>query len=114
MPLWVFKGECTFSFFNKNSINTREFQQKLTKGTELIDVREKAKFTLGHIPGAKNIPLSKLSSYTKRAHGPVHVICQSGMRSRQAVKRLKNNGIGALNVRGGMNSWRGETRGGKL
>lgn len=45
-----------FSFFNKNSINTREFQQKLTKGTELIDVREKAKFTLGHIPGAKIYP----------------------------------------------------------
>lgn len=103
-----------FSFFKGNSISTRELQEKLTRTSEVLDVREKSEFLSGHIPGAKNIPLSKITSYTKKEKESVYVICQSGMRSRQAVKQLKNKGIDAINVRGGMSAWRGETRGGKI
>ncbi|ALS35607.1 rhodanese-related sulfurtransferase [Enterococcus rotai] len=103
-----------FSFFKGNSITTSELQAKLETKPEVIDVREKNEFASGHIPGAKNIPLSKVTSYTKKGEEAVYVICQSGMRSRQAVKKLKAKGIGAINVKGGMSAWRGAVRGGKL
>lgn len=103
-----------FSFFKRNSISASELQQKLTTKPEVIDVREKSEFASGHIQGAKNIPLSKMNSYEKRNKETVYVICQSGMRSRQAVKQLRNRGIDAINIRGGMNAWRGVVKGGKV
>ncbi|MBO0475192.1 rhodanese-like domain-containing protein [Enterococcus ureasiticus] len=103
-----------FSFFKGNSITTSELQAKLETKPEVIDVREKNEFASGHIPSAKNIPLSKVTSYTKKGEEVVYVICQSGMRSRQAVKKLKAKGIDAINVKGGMSAWRGAVRGGKL
>lgn len=103
-----------FSFFNKTSINGSELQQKLTLNPEIIDVREKSEFQTGHIPGAKNIPLSKISAYSLKGDRPVYVICQSGLRSRQATKLLRKKGIQAFNVKGGMSRWSGTVRGGKL
>ncbi|MGX7148174.1 rhodanese-like domain-containing protein [Enterococcus ureasiticus] len=103
-----------FSFLKGNSISTTELQQMLNSKPVVIDVREKAEFTTGHIPSAKNIPLGKMSSYQLKENKPVYVICQSGMRSRQAVKKLKAKGIDAINVKGGMSAWRGAVRGGKL
>lgn len=41
------------------------------------------------------------------------MICQSGMRSRQAAKILTKKGYQVTNVRGGMNQWTGKTVGGK-
>lgn len=114
IPKGVYKEGLMFSFFKGNSISTSELQKKLASKPEVIDVREKTEFSLGHIPGAKNIPLSKVSFYTKKDKEPVYIICQSGMRSRQAVKQLKNKGIEAVNVKGGMNAWHGAIRGGKL
>lgn len=108
------KEEHMFLFFKGNSINTTELQQYLPNKPEVIDVREKTEFASGHIPGAKNIPLSKIGSYTQKESELVYVICQSGMRSRQAVKKLKAKEIDAVNVRGGMSAWRGTIRGGKL
>ncbi|WP_086312156.1 hypothetical protein A5821_003436 [Enterococcus sp. 7F3_DIV0205] len=103
-----------FSFLKGNSINTTDLQQMLDSKPIMIDVREKSEFTAGHIPNAKNVPLSKISTYQSKENQPVYVICQSGMRSRQAVKKLKAKGIDAINVKGGMSAWRGVVRGGKL
>ncbi|GGC76800.1 rhodanese-like domain-containing protein [Enterococcus wangshanyuanii] len=103
-----------FSFFNKTSIDLSELQQKLDMKSEIIDVREKSKFQAGHIPGAKNIPLSKIGSYSLKSEQPIYVICQSGLRSRQATKILRKKGIQAFNVKGGMSRWSGAVRGGKL
>lgn len=103
-----------FSFLKKNSITTKELQQLLSSQPEVIDVREKSEFASGHISGAKNIPFGKISTYNASENQSVYVICQSGMRSRQAVRQLKNKGINAINVKGGMNVWHGTTKGGKL
>jgi rhodanese-related sulfurtransferase len=35
------------------------------------------------------------------------------MRSKQAAKILNKKGFDVINVRGGMNQWRGTTKGGK-
>ena len=41
------------------------------------------------------------------------MICQSGMRSRQAAKALLKKGYQVKNVSGGMNAWHGQIKGGK-
>lgn len=93
-------------FFNKmKSVSTDELQNMLKDKPEIIDVREPYEFKNGHIPGAKNLPLAQVDTYAGK--GPVYVICQSGMRSSSAAKKLTKKGIDAINVKGGMNMWKG-------
>ncbi|MFX4306199.1 rhodanese-like domain-containing protein [Exiguobacterium sp. A1_3_1] len=74
-----------------------------------LDVRTPAEFKGNHIKGFKNIPLQTLNSQLNQIpkDKEVIVICQSGMRSKQAVKVLKKAGYSNVTeVRGGMNAWR--------
>lgn len=92
--------------FRKNVkiISSNELIAKQIKN--IIDVQEVDEYILGHIPYAINMPLSTLQSY--QGEEPVYVICQSGMRSKQATKILLKQGVDAINVEGGMNNWTGE------
>lgn len=102
-----------FSLFKKNStISTNELADKLGKSITLLDVRTPQEYRGGHITKAVNVPLDKIDRYQGKEK-EVYVICQSGMRSKQAVKILKQKGYEATNVQGGMNRWNGPTRGGK-
>ncbi len=93
-------------FWNKTkSITTEELQKILKERPAIIDVREPHEFKNGHIPSAKNLPVAKVDTFTGK--GPVYVICQSGMRSNSATKKLTKMGVDAINVKGGMNSWNG-------
>ena len=93
-------------FFKKTpTISTTELENKLSEKPQIIDVREPHEFKIGHIPGAKNIPLAKVSTYTPK--GQVYVVCQSGMRSKRATKILLKQGHDVINVRGGMMAWAG-------
>ena len=68
-------------FFKKTpTISTTELENKLSEKPQIIDVREPHEFKIGHIPGAKNIPLAKVSTYTPK--GQVYLVCQSGMRNK--------------------------------
>lgn len=51
------------------------------------------------------MPLNYIEDY--KGTETVYVICQSGMRSKRAVKALRKHGVDAINVRGGMSMWRG-------
>ncbi len=96
-------------FWNKvPSVTTEELQQKMKDRPTIIDVREPYEFKARHIKGAKNIPLGTIETFEGK--GPIYVICQSGMRSSSAVKKLKKMGVEAINVKGGMNSWSGLTK----
>ena len=102
----------TAEFFKKTpTISTTELENKLSEKPQIIDVREPHEFKIGHIPGAKNIPLAKVSTYTPK--GQVYVVCQSGMRSKRATKILLKQGHDVINVRGGMMAWAGAKKGGK-
>ncbi len=93
-------------FWNKVPfITTEELQDKLKERPMIIDVREPYEFKARHIKGAKNIPQGNIKTFEGK--GPVYVICQSGMRSSSATKKLKKMGVEAINVKGGMNSWTG-------
>ncbi len=72
---------------------------KNEKDILVLDVRTQGEFTgeLGHLKGAKLIPVDELSSrfseiaaYKKKK---VLVVCRSGVRSRRASSALVNNGF---------------------
>ncbi|EUJ37121.1 rhodanese-like domain-containing protein [Brochothrix campestris] len=100
-----------FSFFKQvPHIATTDLAARLTRTTTVLDVRTPVEFKSGHIKGAKNIPLHVVETYVGNKTEPLYVICQSGMRSKQAVKRLQRLGYQAINVTGGMNQWRGKLK----
>jgi sulfur dioxygenase len=80
---------------------------------QLVDVRGAEEFTgpLGHIRGARLIPLEQLSARARELEPdvPVVTVCRSGARSAQAVVLLQKAGITqAANLAGGMLRWTAE------
>jgi sulfur dioxygenase len=80
---------------------------------QLVDVREPAEFTggLGHIPGARLLPLAQLGARSAEIdpHRPVVAVCRSGARSAQACVLLAKAGFTQVaNLAGGMLRWRGQ------
>ena len=79
----------------------------------VVDVREPDEFDgpLGHIDGARNIPLAELSAHTHElgAEGrPLVMVCLTDKRSSQAAAELQAAGLSKIAVlRGGMKAWRG-------
>lgn len=102
-----------FFFRKKPTISTIELDRLLVGKPTILDVREPFEFTGGHIPGAKNVPLGTVPNYEGKKDEKIYVICQSGMRSKRATDILTSKGYNAINVKGGMLSWRGNIRGGK-
>lgn len=77
----------------------------------LIDVRTQQEYVMGHVPGAKNIPVDQLSrvpQLVKDQEAPVYLYCASGSRSMMAAMTLKRMGYqNAVNV-GGLHSFSGK------
>lgn len=101
---WLFKRFPTISI--------KELMEKNLSQIDLIDVRTPDEYRAGHIPQARNVPLDRISTY-QSPKKEVYVICQSGMRSKQAVATLTKKGYHAINVQGGMSQWNGKLKGGK-
>jgi glyoxylase-like metal-dependent hydrolase (beta-lactamase superfamily II)/rhodanese-related sulfurtransferase len=80
---------------------------------QVVDVREPVEFAgdLGHIPGARLVPLAALASRSGELDPgrPVVTVCRSGARSAQALVLLQKSGFAQVaNMAGGMLRWRGE------
>ncbi|MFX3624808.1 MAG: rhodanese-like domain-containing protein [Ectobacillus sp.] len=92
------------------NISTGQLKNELNnKNKQFIDVRTPGEFKANHIRGFKNIPLQQLQQKASELSKDkeVVVICQSGMRSKQATKVLKKLGFQNItNVTGGMSAWR--------
>jgi rhodanese-related sulfurtransferase len=89
-------------------IDQNAFAARLAAGDAVvIDVRESHEFCPGHVPGARNLPLSVLPTRMAELpkHRPVYVICQSGRRSAHAVALMRAVGIDATNVAEGTGEW---------
>jgi rhodanese-related sulfurtransferase len=89
-------------------IDQNDFAARLAAGDALVlDVRESPEFRAGHVPRARNLPLSRLPVLlgdVPRGRS-VLVICQSGRRSAQATELMRSVGIDATNVAGGTAAW---------
>jgi rhodanese-related sulfurtransferase len=74
----------------------------------VVDVRDPAEFTSGHVPGALHVPLHVVPlRYPEFASaGELFLICETGARAFQAAQFLAMKGIEASNVEGGMVAWR--------
>lgn len=75
----------------------------------VLDVRRRAEFVTGHVPGAINIPLTELSRRIEEVQGekPVAVICAGGYRSAMAVSFLERAGKRRVSdVTGGTAAWK--------
>jgi rhodanese-related sulfurtransferase len=89
-------------------IDQNTFTARLTEGdTLVVDVREAREYRPGHVPGARNLPLSVLPARLPELPKgePVYVICQSGGRSAQATALMRAVGIDATSVTGGTGAW---------
>lgn len=117
--LWVAIGIIAYFVISRftapakgiKTMSTDELKAELgKKDKQYVDVRTPAEFKANHIKGFKNIPLNdlpkRLDELSKNKE--TLVICQSGMRSSRAGQLLKKNGFeNIVNIRGGMNSYRG-------
>ena len=80
-----------------------------------VDVREPEEYAVGHIPGAKLLPLGEVLSRAaevlpdKRA--PWLVYCRTGRRSADAVQKLASLGYENLYDLGGILNWPYEIEG---
>jgi rhodanese-related sulfurtransferase len=76
----------------------------------VVDVRGPEEFVgpLGHIEGARNIPLPDLAAHQAEiANRPVVLVCLTDKRSAAAAAQLAAAGLHNITVlRGGMKAWR--------
>lgn len=78
--------------------------------TTILDVRTPAEFESAHIPGSYNVPLDLLPEHaTELAStigGPLVLVCQSGVRARQAEQALLGAELPRLHILdGGLTAW---------
>lgn len=95
-------------------ISAREARELLERDSTavLLDVRNPEEFhgPLGHLRGAILIPLDSLERESARLEAvrgrTIVVYCRSGRRSMNATAFLRQRGFDALNLEGGILSWR--------
>jgi len=73
----------------------------------VLDVRSRAEFATGHVPGALNVPHTELRARidevrTAAAGRPVRALCGSGVRSHIAHRILAQAGLDSASLSGGM------------
>jgi rhodanese-related sulfurtransferase len=93
-------------------ITPQELKRKLDAGEtlHLIDVREPAEHRICRIEGAELIPMRQvahtLDALTeKSAAGPLVCYCHHGVRSLQVASWLRQRGLGAQSLSGGIEAW---------
>jgi len=86
------------------------FELTTTLKPVIIDVRTQKEFSSGHIPSAKNIPLSELSEKLNDLqlyqNQNIYLVCAVGGRSGQAQQHLNTLGFSTINVVGGTEEWK--------
>jgi sulfur dioxygenase len=108
-PEWA---PLTFTFAGIWEVQPHWLEEHL-RDVQIVDVREPDEFNgpLGHVPGARLIPLGKLnerSAELKKAE-PLVIVCRSGARSAQATVLLGKAGFEKVaNLSGGMLRWRAQ------
>jgi rhodanese-related sulfurtransferase len=98
------------------TITPKALAKRLTETPKellVVDVRSKAEFNLGHIPGALHVPIDTIQAgpglqqiKTQIKGRQLVTYCYSGVRSRRALDQLNTLGIQGLDLEGGIVEWR--------
>jgi rhodanese-related sulfurtransferase/DNA-binding transcriptional ArsR family regulator len=91
-------------------VSREELQARMNEGSVTVfDVRPADEFALGHVPGAVNVPLEKLESVLASLSPDRDVVayCRGPycVMSFEAVAKLRERGIPAHRLEGGMPEW---------
>ena len=77
----------------------------------IVDIRPQDQYMRGTFPGAVSLPASRLeeqyeeeTAMLDKMH-PVYVMCHTGEKSQEWVRRLTGDGFDAVNVDGGYRAW---------
>lgn len=95
-------------FFKKKYESISMVEAKKLKNAAIIDVRTKAEFDTGSMPGAKNIEMNGIVLNTEMfldKDKTYYILCQSGNRSSMVCDNLSKRGYEVINIAGGMNAY---------
>lgn len=92
-----------------------ELEARLTEGSvTLLDMRPEDEFAMGHIPGAVQIDLTRLDALASTLNPATEIIayCRGPycVYAHQAVARLRQLGLVARRLDGGLPEWRADGR----
>jgi rhodanese-related sulfurtransferase len=95
------------------AVSPQDAVRLMNQGAALLDVRATEEFAAGHIRGARNLPLDRLSEglegLKRFKDKPVIVYCEQGGRAGSAMRQLAQQGFAkVVNLRGGLSAWRAE------
>jgi rhodanese-related sulfurtransferase len=91
------------------TVNTLQATRLINDGAVVLDVREPAEFSAGHLANSRNIPTGELDRRVAElpAGKPVVVVCASGSRAARAAAALRKTGrADVFCLDGGMSGWR--------
>ncbi len=85
------------------SITIEELEQLGPSGQVIVDIRSRADYQRGTLPGAVNIPIAEFAGgkWALDKTKPVHILCYTGERSVEAAELLEEAGYDAVNITGG-------------
>ena len=93
-------------------ITALELKRRLDSGEQihLVDVREPQEHAYAHIAGSRLIPMGQVPAAVAEIEAlaetaPVVCICHHGVRSLRVAHWLKEQGIPALSLAGGIDVW---------
>ena len=92
-------------------VSRAELTQRMKKGlVTVIDVRPEDEFALGHVPGARNIPLGDLKRYLSKLDRKTEIVayCRGPycVMSFEAVAQLRKLGFRARRLEDGLPEWK--------
>jgi len=89
------------------ALNPQQARQVIADGARLVDIREPDEHVRERIPGAVNLPLSRIGELAS-SERPVVFHCRSGIRTQANAGKLSAAANGALChvLGGGLEAWR--------
>jgi rhodanese-related sulfurtransferase len=91
------------------SIGPNEASSLLANGAlDLVDVRDAAEWSNGHLPGARHVPLARLrgDARSELPHDGVIFVCAAGVRSEVAARLALAEGFSRVySLSGGTRAW---------
>lgn len=93
----------------QETITAEEARELIARegSARILDLRPQEEFAGGHITRAENVDPDDLDSAMTdlSKEEPVIVVCADGERSGEVAAKLRDEGLNAASIQGGMDSW---------